>query len=68
MIRQRSRLGAGLGMNEVAVQDVVTTAHEPQRDPIADRQHNDANNTNLNHFGASLKPPMIRCLQWRVKP
>jgi hypothetical protein len=38
-------------------------AHEPQRDPIADRQHNDANNTNLNHFGASLKAPMIRCLQ-----
>ncbi len=68
LIRRRRRLGAKLRMNEVAVQDIVTAAHQPQRDPISDRQHNDANNTNLNHFGVRLKAPMIQCLRARVKP
>ena len=39
-------------MNEVAVQNVIVAAHQPKGDPIADREHNDANKTNFKHFGA----------------
>jgi hypothetical protein len=39
-------------MNEIAVQYVVATAHQPQGNPVADRQHNDTNNADLKHLGA----------------
>ena len=56
-------------MNEVAVQYIVMTAHQPQGDPVADRQHNNANYTYLKHLGGlRLKAPMIQCLQMPVKP
>ncbi len=39
-------------MHEIAMQDVVMAAHQPKGDPIAGRQNNDTNNTNLKHLGA----------------
>ena len=39
-------------MNEIAVQYVVMATHQPQGDPVADRQHNNTNYTYLKHLGA----------------
>ena len=39
-------------MNEVTMQYIVMTAHQPQGNPVADRQHNDTNYAYLNHLGA----------------
>lgn len=47
LIGSHGRLSALFFMNEITVQYVVMTAHQPQGDPVADRQHNDTNNTNL---------------------
>ena len=48
-----SRLDPVFVVNEIAVQYVVVAAHQPQGDPVADRQHNNANNANLKHLGAN---------------
>ncbi len=40
-------------VNEIAVQYVIVTAHQPQGDPVADRQHNNTDNANLKHLGAN---------------
>ena len=48
---------ASIGMNEIAMQHVVMAAHQPQGDPIADRKHNDANNTSFKHLGLAPESP-----------
>jgi hypothetical protein len=44
-------------MDEVAMLYIVMAAHQPQSDPVADRQHNDTNNANLEHLGVTPERP-----------
>ena len=51
-IGTREHLGPVFGMDEITVQYVIMAADQPKGDPIADRQYNDADNTNFKHLGA----------------
>jgi hypothetical protein len=43
------RLRLGLGLNELAVQNISAAAHDPPGHPIAGRQQNDTKNTDFKH-------------------